>query len=229
MPAFQDMDDDDGPEFEYLEEPDFDDDDEEGHRGADIEQEPPDEAPTGRGGSRPGEAASRDRDGRNRGTGKGAVQTSPQPPPPPPLPATPRHRPRPKIVSARARLREQEERGGEEQGRRRAREDGGGGGVVDIEGDFRGGGTSAEKSGGGLEFPRRKRGRSNNQLGDGGMYTMLGKGKVREGETRVRCSRCSASRPNARTPTFYFPIGPGFEPPPRSLLSFVEPGASTHV
>eukprot|EP00903_Cladosiphon_okamuranus_P011728 g11028.t1 len=166
LPAFQDMDDDDGPEFEYLEEPDFD--DEAGHTGTDIEQEPPDDAPTGLGGAKPGEAPGGDGDARNRGTGNGVVQASP---PPPPLPATPRPRARPKIVSARAQLREEGGRGGEGQGqrRRRGREDGGGGsGVVDIEEDFHGGATSAEGSGGGLKFPRRKRGRSDNHLGGGG-------------------------------------------------------------
>lgn len=184
MPAFQDMDDDDGPEFEYLEEPDFDDEEVDG--SAQIEQEPPDEALTGLGGTGPaggGAAAGGGRGGRNRATGNGppvgspaagAIGAAQASPPQPAKPATPR--PRPKIVSARAQLREEEERGGAGQGRRRGREEGvcgggGGGGVADIEGDFGAGRTRAERSseeGGGLEFPRRKRGRSSNHLGDQG-------------------------------------------------------------
>eukprot|EP00752_Nemacystus_decipiens_P009171 g8192.t1 len=176
VPAFQDMNDDDGPEFEYLEEPDFD---EEGGDGpADMEQEPPDEALTDLGPG--GAAAGGDWGGRYRGTGNAvpapvgspaAGATGASPPQQPPPPATPR--PRPKIVSARAQLREEEGRGGPGQGRRRLREDGvcgggDGGGVADIEGDFGSRRTSVEASGGGvgLGAPRRKRGRSYNQLGD---------------------------------------------------------------
>lgn len=188
MPAFQDMEDDDGPEFEYLEEPDFDD-EEDDRIGAEIEQEPPDEA-LAAGLGRTGEAGG-DGGGKNQSMRNGVPAGSPaaaastigvvQASPPPVTP-----RPRPKIVSARVqreKLREEEEREGEGQRRKRAREDGcsgggrgsggtgaGAGGVADIEGDFGGGGrTSAERSSGGLlEFPRRKRGRSTNHLGDRG-------------------------------------------------------------
>lgn len=182
VPAFQDLDDDGGPGFEYLEEPEFEDDDDDymGSTCRSEQQEPPDEVQQELAGG--GRGGGGDNQGMRNDNPLGSPSTnirasfSPPPetitlvdnsPPPPQPPVTPR----PKIVSARVqhdRLREEEER----RRRRRAREEQeeeGCGGVADIEGDFDHGLRTGERGSGGLDPPRRKRGRgSSNQLGDHG-------------------------------------------------------------
>lgn len=151
MPAFLDSGD-DGPGFEYFEEPDFDDDSTDAGEGG---QQPPDE-PARDGG---GVGTQGTRNGRPL-PASARVLSPPEMSPPPPV------TPRPKIVTAReqqqrektredARRRSRESRGGSDSG------GGGGGGgdggceVADIEGDF-GGGIGGSGSG----WKGKKRGRS---------------------------------------------------------------------
>ncbi|CAM9366240.1 unnamed protein product [Ectocarpus sp. 12 AP-2014] len=149
VPAFQDLEDDDGPGFEYLEEPDFVDEED--------DDEPPEEAAT---------AAAAVRNGRNPGmlSDPPRVSASTESSSPTAAAVTPR----PTIVSARVQKeklrREQEE---ESRKRRRGRGEGGGSGggdgeVADIEGEFGGVGSSRT----GLEVSSRsKRGRSSSEIG----------------------------------------------------------------
>ncbi|CAM9787155.1 unnamed protein product, partial [Ectocarpus sp. 8 AP-2014] len=151
VPAFQDLEDDDGPGFEYLEEPDFDDEED--------DNEPPEEAAAAA-------TAAAVRKGRNPGmrSDPPRVSTSTESPSPTAAAVTPR----PTIVSARVqkeKLRQEQEE--ESRKRRRGRGEGGGGDVgdgevADIEGEFGGGGRSRT----GLEVSSRsKRGRSSSEIG----------------------------------------------------------------
>lgn len=152
VPAFQDLEDDDGPGFEYLEEPDFDDEED--------DNEPPEEAATN---------AAAVRNGRNPGmrSDPPRVSTSTESSSPTAVAVTPR----PTIVSARVQKekirQEQEEKSRK---RRRGRGEGGGSGggdgeVADIEGEFGGVGRSRA----GLEVSSRsKRGRSSSEIGSRG-------------------------------------------------------------
>ncbi|CAM9725268.1 unnamed protein product [Ectocarpus sp. 6 AP-2014] len=165
VPAFQDLEDDDGPGFEYLEEPDFDDEE--------HDNEPPEEAVAAAN-------AAAVRNGRNPGmrSDPPRVSTSTESPSPTAAPVAPR----PTIVSARVqkeKLRQEQEE--ESRKRRRGRGEGGGGDVgdgevADIEGEFGGGGSSRT----GLEVSSRsKRGRSSSEIG-----SRAGGGRERSNGTR---------------------------------------------
>ncbi|CAM9183270.1 unnamed protein product [Ectocarpus fasciculatus] len=171
VPAFQDLEDDDGPGFEYLEEPDFD--DEEDYN------EPPEEAIAA--------AAAAVRHGRNPGMRSDAprVSTSAESSSPAAAAAAAAAAvtPRPTIVSAKVqkeKLRQAQEEE-ESRKRRRGRGEGGGigggdGGVADIEGEFGGGGRSRN---GPEVSSRSKRGRSSSEIGN-----RAGGDRERSNETR---------------------------------------------
>ncbi|CAM9813800.1 unnamed protein product [Ectocarpus sp. 13 AM-2016] len=163
VPAFQDLEDDDGPGFEYLEEPDFDDEED--------DDEPPEEAAT---------AAAAVRNGRNPGmlSDPPRVSASTERSSPTAAAVTPRTT----IVSARVqkeKLRQEQEE--ESRKRRRGRGEGGGSGggdgeVADIEGEFGGVGRSRTE----LEVSSRsKRGRSSSEIG-----SRAGGDRERRNETR---------------------------------------------
>lgn len=126
MPAFRDMED-DGPAFDYTEDPDFE--DLLGQQSNPETQEPPEEVPeNGRGDeSASGNVSRRSRDAFEVGVSPPETPGSPLPPP---------VTPRPKIVTARV----QHEKLRKDEGRRRAREtreD-----IADIEGQHDGGGRA---------------------------------------------------------------------------------------
>ncbi|CAM9161348.1 unnamed protein product [Ectocarpus sp. 4 AP-2014] len=155
VPAFQDLEDDDGPGFEYLEEPDFDDEED--------DDEPPEEAAAAA-----AAAAAAVRNGRNLGMLSDPPRVSASTESSSPTAAAAAVTPRPTIVSARVqkeKLRQEQEEESRKRRRGRGETGGSGGGdgeVADIEGEFGGGGRSRT----GLEVSSRsKRGRSSSEIG----------------------------------------------------------------